>query len=109
VHELQKDEAPIDRAIAAALVSCIPPEEHSIVLTLTRPSGSHEIGDLVHELGTPEGTPPLLPESELYEATYRLDQLFQQHGAVFTRAVYTVHIEDGRARFRAEFEYLGDK
>jgi len=109
MNELQSDEAPIDRAIAAALLSCIPNEEHAIVLTLTRPAGTHEIGDLIHEFRTPDGTPPLLPDDELYVATYQLDELFQRYGAVFTRAVYTVRFEDGRARFHAKFEYPGEQ
>jgi hypothetical protein len=105
MHELQDEEAPIDRAIVAALVTCIPPEASEIVMTLERPAGRRAIGDLVHEFETPTGHAPLLPETELYEATYQLDDLFQRHGALFVRAVYTVRLDNNRTRFTAKFQY----
>jgi hypothetical protein len=105
MHELQDEEAPIDRAIALALAACIPPESDEIVMTLDRSEGNRAIGDFVHEFKTRTGHPPLLPDMKLYEATYQLDELFQRHGALFVRAVYTVRLENNRRSFTAKFEY----
>jgi hypothetical protein len=46
-----------------------------------------------------------MPDDSLYEATYRLDELFQRHGAVFRRAVYRVELSADSWRYTTRFEY----
>jgi hypothetical protein len=104
--ELQEQQAPIDRAIADAMVQSVPEEWNRIVLELTRPHKETRVGDLVHVISSPEGFPPVMPVEELFSATYRLDELFQSHGAVFTRAIYEVTLKPESWSWRASFEYL---
>jgi hypothetical protein len=102
---LQEQQAPIDRAIAEAMVQSVPEHWNRIVLELTRPTDGTGIGHLNHALSSPEGYPSVTPVEELFSATYRLDELFQRHRAVFTRAVYEVTLKPDSWSWRASFEY----
>ena len=76
-----------------------------ILLTLQRPRSSTQVGDFEHSISSPEGLPPVMPDNSLYEATYRLDELFQRHGAKFRRATYRVDLLPDSWRYTADFEY----
>jgi hypothetical protein len=76
-----------------------------IVLTIERPAESTAAGELSHSLSSPDHRRPAVPDDSLYEATYRLDELFRRHGAVFRRAVYRVELSPVSWRYTAEFEY----
>jgi hypothetical protein len=56
-------------------------------------------------LSSPEGHPPVMPDDSMYEATYRLDELFQRHGAVFRKAAYRVELLPDSWKYTADFEY----
>jgi hypothetical protein len=102
---LQEEQAPIDRAIAEAMVQSVPELWNRIVLELARPNDETGIGHFTHALSSPEGYPTVTPVAELFSATYRLDELFQRHRAVFTRAVYEVTLKPESWSWRASFEY----
>jgi hypothetical protein len=102
---LQDEQPPFDLAVCDAMVASTPDTWNVIVLTLERPKGTTEVGALEHSISSPEGLPPVLPDASLYDATYRLDELFQRHGAMFRRAVYRVELLPDSWRYRAEFEY----
>ena len=102
---LQDLQAPIDDAIVDAMIASTPETWSHIVLTLVRPGDDHDVGHFTHELSSPTGLPPVTPDDSLFDATYRLDALFQRHGALLSRAVYEVHYTEGQGRFTASFEY----
>jgi len=58
-----------------------------------------------HEIVSPEGHPPVVPEASLFEATYRLDDLLQQHGGIFKKATYRVDLYANEWKYQADFEY----
>jgi len=103
---LQTLQAPLDRAIVDAMIASTPEDWSHIVLTIHRPIGSREVGHFTHELSSPSGLPPVAPDVSLFEATYRLDELLQSHGAHLSKAVYDVHYAEGQGRFTASFEYV---
>lgn len=102
---LQDEQPPFDRAVCDAMVASTPDTWNLILLTLVRPTGATEIGQLEHSIISPEGYPPVTPDDSLYEATYRLDELFHQHGALFRQAEYVVELFPDRWQYRASFEY----
>lgn len=103
---LQEQQAPIDRAIADAMVQSVSEHWNRIVLEVARPNKETGVGHLTHAISSPEGFPPVMPVEALFAATYRLDELFQSHGAVFTRAIYEVTLKPESWSWRASFEYL---
>ena len=102
---LQDEQPPLDRAVCDAMVLSVPYNWNIIVLTLKRPPAATQIGDLEHSISSPEGFPPVMPDDSLYDATYRLDELFQRYGGTFRTAVYRVELMPDSWRYRAKFEY----
>jgi hypothetical protein len=101
-----QDEQPLfDRAICDAMVASTPESWNVIVLELQRPEGNSGVGDFSHELRSPEGNPPVLPDDSMYEATYRLDELVRKHGGFLRRATYTVTLSADSWKYRADFDY----
>src|SRR4051812_42431949 len=90
--DLQEEQPLLDRAVCDAMVASTPETWNVIVLTIVRPADSTEVGKLLHSISSPEGHPPVMPDDSLYEATFRLDDLFQRHGAIFHRAIYRVEL-----------------
>ncbi|AMV19574.1 hypothetical protein [Planctomyces sp. SH-PL14] len=109
MNALQKEQPAFDRAVCDAMVASTPDDWSVIVLTIERPDGSTAIGELSHELSTPDRNGSATPDDSLYEATYRLDELFQRHGAVFRRAVYRVELLPESWRYTVDFEYVASK
>jgi hypothetical protein len=103
--KLQDEQLPFDRAICDAMVASTPNDWNIIVLTIERPEGSTAVGELSHSLSSPDHNLPLMPDDSLYEATYRLDELFRRHGGMFRRAVYRVELSPDSWRYTAEFGY----
>jgi hypothetical protein len=102
---LQDEQPPFDRAVCDAMVASTPDDWDVIVLTIERPAGATAVGELAHSISSPDHRRPVMPDDSLYEATYRLDELFRRHGAVFRRAVYRVELSPDSWRYRAEFGY----
>jgi hypothetical protein len=107
MSELQRLQAPIDRAIVDSMIDSVPEEWPRITLVIERVAGSTAVGDFVHELSSPDGYAPVIPDDSLYAATYQLDELLQSHSALLKRAVYEVTFTDTGARFKGSFEYAG--
>jgi hypothetical protein len=102
---LQDEQPPFDRAVCDAMVASVPESWSVIVLTLERSQDATSIGDLGHSISSPEGHPPVMPDDSLYDATYRLDELFQRYGGIFRRAVYQVELFADSWQYTAKFEY----
>ncbi|MDU0459705.1 MAG: hypothetical protein RW306_13350 [Geobacteraceae bacterium] len=103
---LQDEQKPIDIAIADAMVASTPENWNSIILILERQSDSINIGEFTHEIVSPEGHTPVVPEASLYDATYRLDVLLQRHGGIFKKATYRVDLYADEWKYQADFEYM---
>jgi hypothetical protein len=102
---LQDEQPPFDRTVCDAMVASTPDDWDVIVLTIERPEGITEVGQLRHTISSPDHHRPAIPDDSLYEATYRLDELFQRHGAVFRRACYRVELSADSWRYTADFDY----
>lgn len=87
------------------MVASTPDDWDVIVLTIELPPGSTAVGELSHSISGPGHNRPAVPDDSLYQATYRLDELFRRHGGVFRRAVYRVELSEDSWRYAAEFEY----
>ena len=105
METLQDEQPAFDRAVCDAMVASTPDDWNVLVLTLERPEGVTEVGQLQHSISSPSHHGPATPDDAMYEATYRLDELFRRHGAVFRRAVYRVELLPDSWRYKAEFEY----
>lgn len=103
--KLQEEQKPFDRAVCDAMIASTPEEWSVIVLTIERAVGVTNIGELTHSLSSPNDNHLATPDDSLYDATYRLDELFQRHGAVFRRAVYRVELLPNSWKYTADFEY----
>jgi hypothetical protein len=104
---LQDEQPPFDRAVCDAMVASTPEDWNIIVLEIDRPEGVTNIGQLEHSITSPDHRGSPMPDDSLYEATYRLDELFQRHGGVFRKAVYQVELSSDSWRYTANFEYDG--
>jgi hypothetical protein len=102
---LQDEQPPFDRAICDAMVASTPEDWNVIVLELQRPKGKTGVGDFLHELRSPEGRAPVMPDDSMYEATYRLDELLRKHGGFLRRATYTVTLSADSWKYSADFDY----
>jgi hypothetical protein len=103
--KLQDEQPPFDLAVCDAMVASTPDNWSVIVLTLKRPEGATSVGELSHSISSPGQNQPATPDDSLYEATYRLDELFRWHGAVFRRAVYRVELLPNSWSYTSDFEY----
>lgn len=101
---LQEEQPAYHRAVCDAMVASTPDTWNVIVLELERPVGAGT-GELLHSLSSPEGFPPVAPDDSLYQATLRLDELFDRFGPRFTKAIYRLELFDDHWTYHAEFEY----
>ena len=103
--KLQDEQPPFDRAVCDAMVASAPEDWSVVVLTIERSEGAVAIGELSHSINSPDHNRPAMPDDTLYEATYRLDELFRRHGSAFRRALYRVELLPDSWRYTADFEY----
>jgi hypothetical protein len=102
---LHEEQPAFDRAVCDAMVASTPDTWNTILLTLERSKAATQLGEFEHSISSPDGLPPVMPDPSLYDATYKLDQLFQKHGAPFRRAIYRVELLPDSWKYTAEFEY----
>jgi hypothetical protein len=100
---LQQEQQPIDEAITRSVLQSIPADWTAAVLTLERRSESSGVGDFSHSLASGDGRRPVMPDDSLYDATFRLDEVFRRHGAFLTRVTYRVEQRAG-----GEWSYSAD-
>jgi len=98
------EQQPYDRAICDGMVSSTPENWKVIVLRLER-TAQAPIGQLLHTLESPEGHPPVAPDADLLEATYRLDALLARRGSRFTTATYRVELSKESWKFEIKFDH----
>lgn len=99
------EQTPIHQAICDAMIASTPETWNIIELYLERTAATTQIGDLTHSISSPEGFPPVMPDDSLYDATYRLDELFHRYHATFHRAVYRVELLPDSWSFTVKFGY----
>lgn len=109
MNALQKEQPSFDRAVCDAMVASTPEDWSAIVLTLERQEGATAVGELSHSLANANGDGQALPSDSLYEATYRLDDLFHRHSKPFRRAIYRVELLPDSWRYSADFDYAPEK
>jgi hypothetical protein len=100
---------PIDVEIAEWLISVLPESWRSGLLEIQYvPLAEDEIG-LAHKITNPDGSPgPVSPPDEIYEASFRLYDLFVRSGHPWRRVEYLVTQAAGGAwEMQASFEYEG--
>lgn len=102
---LQEQQAPIDAEIVNAMIASTPETWKAIRLVLEREPGTKAVGQFNHELSSPEGHPPVGPDTSLFEATYKLDSLLQAHGGLLRRAEYLAQQQGQQWSYKSKFEY----
>jgi hypothetical protein len=102
---LQEMQASIDAEIVNAMIVSAPETWKAVLLVLEREPGKKDVGQFVHELSSPDGNTPVGPDMSLFEATYKLDALIQDHGGLLRRAEYLVQLNGLQWSYKSKFEY----
>ncbi len=103
---LQQEQQAIDESIIRSVLQSIPPDWTAAILTLERRRESSGIGDFAHSLASGDGRRPVAPDDSLYDATFRLDEVFRRHGACLTRVTYRVERRvGGEWSYSADYEH----
>jgi len=99
-------QAPLDLAVANALIAATPEWWSSATLVADREQrGSQEQMTIV--ITSPEGLPePISPTEEIYSSLYALADLFRERGTVWRSALYSVkQTEGGDWKYSVQFTY----
>jgi hypothetical protein len=106
VGELQNAEGPIDREIVSELIEMTPESWSEIVLEVEfcTQDGLEKYSHVVWSPG--RESEAVSPSSNLFDATYRLGELFAEYGKRWSKVTYHVRMgEDGRWGYVADFDY----
>ena len=101
---LQDEQTPIDREIVTALVELLPEAWDRPVLEV-----EYALDDrgerFGHTIFNPDGQRDLVdPSDVIYDATFRLQQLFRQHNGVWTKVRYEIAIDDRGVSYKVRFD-----
>jgi len=106
MSSLIKDQAPIDKEIANALINATPENWRAAEMAVERQDdGVHETMQIV--ISSPEGyREPVVPTDEIYSALYKLSDVFRLHGAIWKGVSYSIsQRDDDNWGFSVRFEY----
>lgn len=101
---LQDEETPIDQEIVNEVVELIPEAWDRAVLEV-----EYSIDDrgeaFEHTIFSPDGHRDLVEPSDLiYDATFRLQQLFRKYDGIWTKVRYEIAIDDEGVTYKARFD-----
>jgi hypothetical protein len=99
-------QAPLDMAVANALIAATPEWWKSASLVVDREEeGSHERMTIV--ISSPDGQPEFVgPTEEIYASLYAVADLFRKRGTIWRSASYSVSQgEDGDWKYSVQFKY----
>ena len=103
---LQQEQQPIDEAIVQCVVANVPKDWTSAILTLERQKQAAGLGDFAHTLSSGDGHRPAMPDDSLFDATFRLDEVFRRYGAFLTRVTYRIEQRlDGQWKYVADYQH----
>jgi hypothetical protein len=86
-----EEQNPIDIAIIEAVILSIPEFWEAATLMLERTNEDSGLGDFRHELSSPQNHPPVMFDGfSIFEATYKLDELFDKRGLRLRKVVYHI-------------------
>lgn len=104
---LQELERPIDEEIVNRLIEATPEWWRAAVLEIEWSPEENGLESFKHTITSPEGHRDLVQStSEIHTATFRLSDLFRQHGKQWKKVVYSIRqIPDGKWDYRADFSY----
>lgn len=104
--KLQDEEAAIDQEIVNELIALTPEWWRAATLEVTY-STDGGVLRLAHVISSPEGHREIVDLSgELFDATYRLGRLFEQHGRHWKSVLYCIQLEqDGSWKYTVDFRY----
>lgn len=106
MDEWLERQAPLDAAVASALIAATPELWKSASLVADREqNGSQERMTIV--ITSPDGQPePVSPTEEIYSSLYALADLFHERGTIWRSASYSVsHEENGDWKYSVQFAY----
>jgi hypothetical protein len=100
----QDEETPIDQEIVNEVVALIPETWDRAVLEVEYSSDGLGEG-FDHVIYSPDGHRDLVEPSDLiYDATFRLQQLFRKYGASWNKVRYEITIDDEGVQYKAQFD-----
>ena len=104
---LPDEEGPIDVEIAELLTSVLPPSWRSAMLEIEVVPQPEGVKGLTHKIRGPRGIRELVsPPDEMYEASFRLYDLFLREGQPWRRVQYLVtQTPQGDWKYQVAFEY----
>jgi hypothetical protein len=105
-EELQRKETIIDQEIVNELIDLTPEWWNEISLSVTY-YVENGVEKYSHVITSPErNSEPIMPSEKLFEATYKLGQLFRAHSRHWQRVIYTVkRVNQEEWKYTAEFTY----
>lgn len=104
---LQELERPIDEEIAGLLVEATPESWNAIELEVVWRPEEGGIEGYEHTISSPEKHRDIIAATEpLHDATFRLAQLFREHGRQWKRVKYSIRRKpSGDWGYVVKFEY----
>lgn len=106
LSELTQEQAPIDQAIASALVASTPESWRSASMLVEHVNDEGSARFRV-EVVSPEGHRDLVsPSEDLFDEIKKLVDLYQRSGKMWTSVTYMVSLRnDGSWTYEADFRY----
>ena len=104
---LEKEEGPIDREMADAIVEASPEWWKAVAMDVEHSQKPGGTEGFKHLIFSPEGHRDLVePTDRIYATTFRLFDLFKRHGRTWKKVRYTIAMRaDGNWDYAAEFNY----
>jgi hypothetical protein len=106
MDEWLENQAPLDAAVANALIAATPEWWKAASLVAEREQhGSQERMSIA--ITSPDGLPePISPTDEIYSSLYALADFFRERGTVWSSASYSVsRTENGDWKYSVQFTY----
>lgn len=101
---LQDEETPIDQEIVNGVVELIPETWNRAVLEVDYSIDDRGEG-FEHTIFNPDGHRDVVaPSDSIYDATFRLQQLFRRYGGIWTKVRYEIVIDDDGLMYKVRFD-----
>lgn len=100
---LQDEQTPIDREIVEEVVSLTPESWDRIVLEVEY-SNDEDGEGFGHVIYSPDGHRDIVePSEELFDATWRLQELFKKYGGHWRSVKYNITVDDDGISYKTHF------
>ncbi|KAF0813619.1 hypothetical protein IGB42_01970 [Andreprevotia sp. IGB-42] len=106
MNSLVDRQALIDQEVVNALITATPETWNSAKMVVEREESNGQ-EKMAISISSPEGHGEIVgPTEEIFSSLYKLSDLFREYGSIWSRAFYSVKLQEGGSwRFSVRFEY----